>query len=884
MLKISKVIAICVVLVGSCLLSTRTQLLSQTGINPKQEGSIGHSGTLKYATDDFFAAAFLDLKGILTSESYQNLPFDTFIQSVVLFEQFRNSPVQELAVFLKDGSGLDFSGKSEFEVAIALTLDRSLTSKKDLAELSRSITLHPFQSELLIETFKIGDRECYRVPAGSFLNPRRKAGSLTFLDKNGSVKSDGINVGRLEPRRYIDGGNKSQARFTFEQVTETDLQNDKLILNIWLHAFRTRFQRNEFVPGQILLRRPDGKLISDPLTFDATSFTNLSVEFPRQLPASSPTGESKDVDLVDDLIVDGRLEVIVLCLEETSYLGFYPQDVTIDTRASEYVAFNDKTLVVAQSQDTLARMLEQNTESRISQKLKQAGREISIYVDVKNPVEQSSLRHFMDAILLGEINSHIPPAVFSMSGGSAIGESTSAQLEVFLNSRNEARKLKNRLSADLQAAKVLATSAAVHSNQVQNSMSRLRQIGFPYFQLQFPDTNVDQEEFERHLTRTINSLFDNLEIDRTADSLRIRFTEKFRLKSDSRMDQMALAALEAKRSHELFQREFHYLSDLVHKRITDRFPNSNAAWINRAHQNSYNASMEFDSYKTMYHWVRRGVDVLLDGAEHNAPSTDLIWMAAHVIGFKIGHSDQRQAYQELFSNDEGLHDRLEHYIDLSKAKSEDGRIEAWLVAEQMFQFCIDKHDESNSISSVPKIVFYSRPARMRAGYANSLNERGELEQARREWVKAKQMFEEVKKLQLVDAPETDSDSEPKKMFHRFHQVENDIEGWIWRANFEQTPIAMTVRKLRNDARIARQKDDLSKSFAAYKSAMILIAEEVRNNPEEADKTFLAFESIVQAYLALAVDFESSIDDSLRPTIELFEEFQSRISGVMHNGP
>jgi hypothetical protein len=77
------------------------------------------------------------------------------------------------------------------------------------------------------------------------------------------------------------------------------------------------------IQGSLQLRNPDTKLASDLWTFTAKDASINSFDLPRKL-------DDKDrnpIDLIDDLVTeDGRVEVIVQCLDRAQYYGFAQPD------------------------------------------------------------------------------------------------------------------------------------------------------------------------------------------------------------------------------------------------------------------------------------------------------------------------------------------------------------------------------------------------------------------------------------------------------------------------------------------------------------------------------------------------------------------------------
>lgn len=98
--------------------------------------------------------------------------------------------------------------------------------------------------------------------------------------------------------------------------------------------------------------------------------------------------------------------------------------------------------------------------------------------------------------------------------------------------------------------------------------------------------------------------------------------------------------------------------------ITKLQPNFISVWEYQGHNLSYNISVEFDDYRTRYHWVTKGIDYLIDGTEHNRDNPRLLWSVAWFLGQKIGRSDEKVAFRRLYRVDNEFHDRMRQYVDM----------------------------------------------------------------------------------------------------------------------------------------------------------------------------------------------------------------------------
>jgi hypothetical protein len=159
-------------------------------------------------------------------------------------------------------------------------------------------------------------------------------GRLAFLDRQGSPVARGVNVGNeWTYRSFIEGGSSAAAIWTFEGVGEQTLETTEegveyLPVELIVRVFRTyKGNIERGILGSIQLRNPDTKVKSTVQTFLAKDVSIDEHRFERQ--QYNPV-DNKPIDLLDDLITkDGRVDVIVQCLDPAQYYGFAQPDCYI---------------------------------------------------------------------------------------------------------------------------------------------------------------------------------------------------------------------------------------------------------------------------------------------------------------------------------------------------------------------------------------------------------------------------------------------------------------------------------------------------------------------------------------------------------------------------
>jgi ABC-type transport system involved in multi-copper enzyme maturation permease subunit len=156
-------------------------------------------------------------------------------------------------------------------------------------------------------------------------------GKLRFLDRKGVESPRGISVGaEWTYRSFIEGGTPAAAIWTFSGIDESTLREEDgvvgLPMELIVRVFRT-YQGNidAGIQGSIQLVNPDskGKVKSDPVIFTAKDNSINSFHWPSSL----EDVDRKKIDLIEDLVTkDGRLEVVVQCLDRAQYFGFAMPD------------------------------------------------------------------------------------------------------------------------------------------------------------------------------------------------------------------------------------------------------------------------------------------------------------------------------------------------------------------------------------------------------------------------------------------------------------------------------------------------------------------------------------------------------------------------------
>lgn len=162
-----------------------------------------------------------------------------------------------------------------------------------------------------------------------------KGGTLRFLNRQGIEEARGVSVGKeWTYRSFIEGGTPAAAIWTFDGVDESTLldlgdEGKYLPIELIVRVFRTWKAEIEVpVEGSIQLKKPGSDLKTELEFFSARDATIDQKYFPRQLTDTN----GQPIDLLDDLVVDGKIEVVVQCLDRAQYFGFAQNDCYIRLR------------------------------------------------------------------------------------------------------------------------------------------------------------------------------------------------------------------------------------------------------------------------------------------------------------------------------------------------------------------------------------------------------------------------------------------------------------------------------------------------------------------------------------------------------------------------
>jgi ABC-type transport system involved in multi-copper enzyme maturation permease subunit len=189
--------------------------------------------------------------------------------------------------------------------------------------------------EHVITSTQRGGETAYQAsgPRGMFRARVPEYGKVHFLDRQGNRVAKGVSVGaEWTYRSFIEGGTQMAAVWTFSGIDDSMLREENGVLGLPLElivrVFRT-YQGNidAGIQGSVQLRNPDNPDIkSDPWIFTAKDNSVNNFHWPKKLDDVN----RQPIDLMADLVSkDGRVEMVVQCLDNAQYFGFAQPDAYV---------------------------------------------------------------------------------------------------------------------------------------------------------------------------------------------------------------------------------------------------------------------------------------------------------------------------------------------------------------------------------------------------------------------------------------------------------------------------------------------------------------------------------------------------------------------------
>lgn len=192
---------------------------------------------------------------------------------------------------------------------------------------------------------KSGDKFTYQIgpSQGQFVARVPIYGKLRFTDREGKPADKGVNTGdEWDYRSYIAGGTLASAIWTFDGITEEDFPKAKfpkgLPLEMTIEVFRTYKGKTDDpagipgILGSLAVRNPKTGLKVDARIFEAKEYTT-DVQY---IPYELQTSDGRTLDLFEDLVADGKVEIWLRCAEPAQYFGAAQRDVYFRARDASF--------------------------------------------------------------------------------------------------------------------------------------------------------------------------------------------------------------------------------------------------------------------------------------------------------------------------------------------------------------------------------------------------------------------------------------------------------------------------------------------------------------------------------------------------------------------
>ena len=183
------------------------------------------------------------------------------------------------------------------------------------------------------------------VPTGALRARVPSYGEVSFLDRTGNEKEQGIDVGQEQAvggygsagfarvigltggsrkiqHGYIEGNTLAAAIFRFKQVTPERYPNG-IPVDLSVRAYRSfKGDIESGIRGTLTMRNPETKVESKPRDFVVEEYQVAEETLPQKVRGTDTSGKVTDLDVFEDLVsADGELEIVMKCLDREQYLG-----------------------------------------------------------------------------------------------------------------------------------------------------------------------------------------------------------------------------------------------------------------------------------------------------------------------------------------------------------------------------------------------------------------------------------------------------------------------------------------------------------------------------------------------------------------------------------
>ncbi|TWU58807.1 hypothetical protein Poly51_15870 [Rubripirellula tenax] len=184
-------------------------------------------------------------------------------------------------------------------------------------------------------------------------------GDIQFYDRSGEAKDAGIDVGnerlaggygssgvsrliglsrgtRKAEHGYVEGGTLGAAEYTFYQVTPERYELG-LPVDLSVRAYRSyKGDIESGIRGSITMKHPTKEIESNPIPFIVDEYTVDERVLPLDIEGTD-NNETRLLNVFDDLVDEnGRIKIVVRCLDRSQYLGMTRSGVYLRPAESSF--------------------------------------------------------------------------------------------------------------------------------------------------------------------------------------------------------------------------------------------------------------------------------------------------------------------------------------------------------------------------------------------------------------------------------------------------------------------------------------------------------------------------------------------------------------------
>ncbi|MDO4627930.1 MAG: hypothetical protein Q4C70_01970 [Planctomycetia bacterium] len=258
----------------------------------------------------------------------------------------------------------------------------------------------------------------------------------------------------------------------------------------------------------------------------------------------------------------------------------------------------------------------------------------------------------------------------------------------------------------------MSAPQSVHSRPFRNKMIYLGCIIaliFPIYWLSQPASETSVGGFLEHQRRGQAADIKDLgEINMAAETMRL---------GTFGMDGIAQMLLWQKADEYKKKKDWTNLAATLNQLIVLN-PNLETVWRFQGWNLAYNISVEQDNYQDRYFWVKKGLNFLERGTLYNPRSIRVMWDVGWTTSQKIGKSDERKYFRELYKNDK---DAPVPDVNLFPV----GKRDSWLVGKWWYKQTETLHVEKGvDLQTISPTLFFSYAPLAQGYYADNLEQDG----------------------------------------------------------------------------------------------------------------------------------------------------------------